>query len=61
VALAVFLAAFLAVQFAGRYLPWRARWDALPPAVHGVLFALLFYAVLFFSVPVGQKFVYQQF
>jgi D-alanyl-lipoteichoic acid acyltransferase DltB (MBOAT superfamily) len=61
VALALFLAAFLAVQFAGRYLPWRARWDALPPLVHGALFALLFYAVLFFSVPVGQKFVYQQF
>jgi alginate O-acetyltransferase complex protein AlgI len=61
VALAVFLAAFLAVQFAGRHLPWRARWDALPPLVHGVLFALLFYAVLFFSVPTGQKFVYQQF
>ena len=58
----MFLAVFLAVQFAGRYLPWRGalgtrcrRWS------DGVLFALLFYAVLFFSVPVGQKFVYQQF
>jgi alginate O-acetyltransferase complex protein AlgI len=61
VALAVFLAVFLAVQFAGRYLPWRARWDALPGWAHGALFAVLFYVVLFFSVPLGQKFVYQQF
>lgn len=60
-ALVLFLVAFLGVQFVGRYGAWRARWEALPAWAHGVAFALLFYLVLFFSVPVGQKFVYQQF
>jgi hypothetical protein len=37
-------------------------WGARPPAgVRGLAFALLFYAVLFGSVPVGAKFVYYQF
>jgi alginate O-acetyltransferase complex protein AlgI len=60
-ALVVFLAVFVAVQYAGRYLPWRPRWDALPAWAQGAAFALLLYLVLFFSVPVGEKFVYQQF
>ncbi|MET0556484.1 MAG: MBOAT family O-acyltransferase [Vicinamibacteria bacterium] len=60
-ALVVFLAVFVAVQYAGRYLPWRPRWDALPAWAQGAAFALLLYVVLFFSVPVGEKFVYQQF
>jgi alginate O-acetyltransferase complex protein AlgI len=60
-ALAVFLLAFLALQFAGRYTAWRARWNALPGWAHGAAFGVLFYAVLFLSVPAGQKFVYMQF
>ena len=61
VALSVFLAVFMALQYAGRYTPWRARWDALPGWAHGLAFVVLFYVVVFFSVPVGQKFVYMQF
>jgi D-alanyl-lipoteichoic acid acyltransferase DltB (MBOAT superfamily) len=61
IALALFLVVFMALQFAGRYTAWRERWDALPGWVHGLAFAVLFYAVVFFSVPVGQKFVYMQF
>ena len=60
-ALALFLAVFIAAQVAGRYTDWRTRWDALPGWVHGLAFAVLFYVVVFFSVPVGQKFVYMQF
>jgi alginate O-acetyltransferase complex protein AlgI len=61
IALALFLAVFVASQFVGRYTDWRSRWDALPGWAHGLAFVVLFYLVLFFSVPVGQKFVYMQF
>jgi D-alanyl-lipoteichoic acid acyltransferase DltB (MBOAT superfamily) len=61
IALSVFLAAFLALQVLGRHTDWRSRWNAVPGWAKGVAFAVLFYVVVFFSVPVGQKFVYMQF
>ena len=60
-ALLVFLVLFMAAQIAGRYAPWRETWERVPDAVKGLAFAVLFYLVLFGSVPVGQKFVYFQF
>lgn len=60
-ALLLFLVLFMAVQIAGRYAPWREVWARTPAGVRGLLFAVLFYVVLFGSVPVGQKFVYFQF
>ena len=60
-ALLVFLVLFMAAQIAGRYAPWRETWDRVPEGVKGLAFAVLFYLVLFASVPVGQKFVYFQF
>ena len=60
-ALVVFLALFMALQITGRYAAWRETWDRVPDGVRGLAFALLFYVVLFGSVPSGQKFVYYQF
>ena len=60
-ALVAFLTVFMAVQIAGRHAPWRVWWARTPAGVRGLAFALLFYAVLFGSVPVGAKFVYYQF
>lgn len=60
-AVVAFLAGFVVLQFSGRYSAWRASWAEVPGWMRGVLFAMLLYAVLFLSVPVGQKFVYQQF
>jgi len=60
-ALAVFLVLFMAVQFAGRYADWRGAWARVPGWGKGALFAALVYVVLFGAVPVGQRFVYQQF
>lgn len=60
-ALLVFLALFMAVQLGGRHAPWREWWARTPAGARGLLFAVLFYLVLFGSVPVGQKFVYYQF
>jgi D-alanyl-lipoteichoic acid acyltransferase DltB (MBOAT superfamily) len=60
-ALAVFLALFVAVQIAGRHTAWRTAWSRLPAWAQGAAFAVLFYLVLFGSVPVGQRFVYYQF
>ena len=60
-ALAVFLVLFMAVQFVGRYADWRGAWDRVPAWGKGALFAVLVYVVLFGAVPVGERFVYQQF
>lgn len=60
-ALVVFLVLFMGVQIAGRHAPWREAWDRVPEAVKGLAFVVLFYVVLFGSVPTGQKFVYFQF
>jgi D-alanyl-lipoteichoic acid acyltransferase DltB (MBOAT superfamily) len=61
IALVAFLVLFMAVQIAGRYAPWRGAWERTPEPLKGVAFAVLFYVVVFGSVPVGQKFVYFQF
>ena len=60
-ALAVFLVLFMAFQFAGRYADWRGAWARVPGWGKGALFAVLVYVVLFGAVPVGERFVYQQF
>jgi alginate O-acetyltransferase complex protein AlgI len=59
--LAVAILVFLAVQLAGRRSFWQATWQRTPAPFKGLLFALLFYLVLFGAVPGGQRFIYFQF
>lgn len=53
--------AFIAFQVAGRSLDWRAAWARVPAPAKGFAFALLYYLVLFGSVPTATQFVYVQF
>jgi len=60
-ALLVFLVLVMVVQYLGRYWDWRTAWARVPAWARGMAFAVLFYVVVFGSVPVGERFVYFQF
>jgi alginate O-acetyltransferase complex protein AlgI len=54
-------AAFAVFQLSARNVDWESTWARVPAPVRGAAFTLLFYLVLFGSVPTAQQFVYVRF
>ena len=61
VAATVFVVIFFVIQFIGSNVNYRLAWEKTPPLFKGLAFAVLFYVVVFGSVPTARRFVYFQF
>ena len=58
---AIFVIVFFVFQFVAVRIDYMKLWNRLPVPVQSIAFTLLFYLVLFGSVPTSKKFVYFQF